>query len=467
MDNPNPQSTIAQIAAPLSRWLALWHRLRVLGKMIAGIAALGAVLSGLVGYFNVYKLLADPTLASSVTEAPRLSLVVLPFANTSGDPAQDYVADAITDDITIELSQIKGSFVIGRGTAFAYRGQAQNIKAIAKELNVRYVLQGTAARLGSKFHITAQLINGATGANLWGTNLDVERDRADDLRRDLVRQLAGALNWQLISAEIKQASVKSNPDAVDLTMKVRLKQNQNVDYNERREILDKALKLDPNYTPALILRANLAAEFVAFNSPQQGRDAVLAQGETDARRAIALDSSDASAHKALAEVLRFQGRIQEAIVAITKALELNPNQADIYGLQARMLVEEGDPAAALEPAAKALSLSPLDPDLESFFYAKCYAHSQMGDFSNAVIWCEKSWRSVPAWYSGFTLLASYAAINQTDKVETLKPELTRRFPDFTIGNFLERKRRVKSPAFWTAFDTYIAPNLRKAGVPEQ
>jgi TolB-like protein len=160
---------------------------------------------------------ADDKLAN----APRLSIVVLPFENLSGDKDQDYFADGITDDLTTDLSHLDGSFVISRGTAFTYRGKPVDAKQIGRELGVRYLLEGSVRRVGETITVNAQLIATETGAHVWADRFDGERSRLGPLQVEFVSRLANSLGVELVKAEALRAARErpSNPDAVDLAMR--------------------------------------------------------------------------------------------------------------------------------------------------------------------------------------------------------------------------------------------------------
>ena len=173
----------------------------------------------------------DDKLAS----APRLSIVVLPFENLSGDKEQDYFADGITDDLTTDLSHLQDSFVISRGTAFTYKGKPVDAKAIGKELGVRYQLEGSVRRIGEKVEVNAQLISTETGAHVWADRFEGERGRLGELQVEFVSGLANSLGVELVKAEALRSMRErpTNPDAADLAMRARarfeLKRRQQVD----------------------------------------------------------------------------------------------------------------------------------------------------------------------------------------------------------------------------------------------
>ena len=150
------------------------------------------------------------------TSAPRLSIVVLPFANIGGDPEQDYFVDGVTESLTTDLSRISGSFVIGRHTAFTYKGKAVDLKQIGRELNVRYVLEGSVQRGGNRLRVNVQLIDAETGNHLWAERFDKPVADLFDMQDEIVSRLANTLNAQFIAAEARRAERSLRPDAMDL-----------------------------------------------------------------------------------------------------------------------------------------------------------------------------------------------------------------------------------------------------------
>ena len=147
-------------------------------------------------------------------------MVVLPFANLSGDPEQDYFVDGVTESLTTDLSRISGSFVIGRHTAFTYKGKAVDLKKIGRELNIRYVLEGSVQRGGNRLRVNVQLIDAETGTHLWADRFDKPISDLFDMQDEIVSRLANALNAQLIEAEAQRAQHAVHPDATDLVSKV-------------------------------------------------------------------------------------------------------------------------------------------------------------------------------------------------------------------------------------------------------
>jgi adenylate cyclase len=210
--------------------------------------------------------------APKPAEAAHLSIVVLPFANLSGDPAQDYFADGVTENLTTELSRIRGSFVIARNTAFTYKGRNVDAKAIGKELGVRYVLEGSVQRDRNRVRVNAQLIDTESGAHLWADRF--EEDIADlfKLQDQVVARLGNALGFELVKAEAERGARSTSPDAIDLTMRGRGLVEQNRlrpskdTLNAARALFAQALQIDPNDADALAGEA-ACYDFEHFTTP--------------------------------------------------------------------------------------------------------------------------------------------------------------------------------------------------------
>src|SRR5208282_3657991 len=229
-------------------------------------------------------------------EPAHLSLVVLPFANLSGDPAQDYFADGITDNLTTDLSRSPGSFVIARNTAFTYKGRNVDAKEIGKELGVRYVLEGSVQRDQNRVRVNAQLIDTETGAHLWADRF--EEDVADlfKLQDEVVARLARSLDVALTKAEAEKGGRSKNPDAIDLTMRgvdllIRGIQQPPTERrestHEARALFDRALQIDPNDADALSGSADTYINDYLYGLGDPGTD-YEAKALGQANRAIEL-----------------------------------------------------------------------------------------------------------------------------------------------------------------------------------
>jgi TolB-like protein len=242
------------------------------------------------------------------TEAPRLSIVVLPFSNLSGDPRQDYFADGITEDLTTDLSRLAGSFVISRNTAFTFKGKAVDARHIGRELGVRYVLEGSVRRMSGTVRVNAQLIDAGTGAHLWAEQMDVDHSTLASLQDNfgIANRLARMLSVELINVEGRRAP-RADPDAVDLTMRgwSVLHGGPNREEVQRAVTLfEDALRIDPENSQA---RVGLAQALTLVHRNRWDADPakVLARADEAATQAISTAPNYAHAYSVKAEVLGF------------------------------------------------------------------------------------------------------------------------------------------------------------------
>ena len=242
-------------AAPASKPRAFRRRTAVVAALAIAILAAGgyAWRSGLAP-----RLIGASIVQSKLKTAPRLSIVVLPFANLSDDPEQDYFADGITDDLTTDLSHLADSFVIARDTAFTYKGKPVDAKAIGRELGVRYMLEGSVRRVGEAVEVNAQLISTDTGAHVWADRFEGEIGSLGKLQFEVVARLANSLGAELVKAEALRAERErpNNPDAVDLTMRgyailFNFNGANKSSWNEAIALFERALVLDPKNAPAM------------------------------------------------------------------------------------------------------------------------------------------------------------------------------------------------------------------------
>ena len=201
---------------------------------------------------------------------PRLSIVVLPFANISGDPEQEFFVDGVTDSLTTDLSRIRGAFVIGRSTAFTYKGKAADVRRIGRELNVRYVLEGSVQRGGKRLRVNVQLLEAETASHIWAERFDKPVADLFDMQDEIVSHLANALGQELARAEARRAEHKANPDSMDhyfLGRAMAHKGDTAAILDKARLHFDRALELDPNNVDALVARARIDLSFVGVGCP--------------------------------------------------------------------------------------------------------------------------------------------------------------------------------------------------------
>jgi TolB-like protein/class 3 adenylate cyclase len=236
--------------------------------------------------------------ASEKSGPPRLFIVVLPFANIGGDPEQEYFVDGVTESLTTDLSRISGSFVIGRNTAFTYKGKHIDLKQIGRELNVRYVLEGSVQRSGNRLRVNVQLIDAETGAHLWAERFDKPLADFFDMQDEIVARLANQLGAQLIAAEARHAERAPHPDSMDLYFQGMTWVNKGwtpEHLTQARRFFESALASDHDNVEALVGTALVdAARARSFFADD--RTALLAAAETAVTKALSLAPGHAAAH---------------------------------------------------------------------------------------------------------------------------------------------------------------------------
>ncbi|HZZ22733.1 MAG TPA: tetratricopeptide repeat protein [Roseiarcus sp.] len=351
----------------------------VASKRRMGPASLAAAIAALVllaiagGWYILNGRAPKPV------EAAHLSIVVLPFANLSGDPAQDYLADALTDELTTSLASITGNFVIARNTAFTYKGKPFDAKAIGKELGVRYVLEGSVQPSGNQIRVNAQLIDADSGAHLWAEQFDTARADLLQMQDEIVTHLARALWLQLPEAEAARLkrTRAANPDAEDLALQCEGGLLKSLGYLGKEadaayQLCEQALAIDPNNDRALgflSVKYYLPVGWGISADPK----ADLERADELASRALALNPNDHH-HTVKAYVLMNQARYEEAIAGFEQALALNPANRDAVGGLGWSYFFLGQFEKSLEHFDKAIRLSPHDPSLGEAYDGKSYAY---------------------------------------------------------------------------------------------
>jgi TolB-like protein len=236
---------------------------------------------------------------------PRLSLVVLPFANIGGDPEQDYFVDGVTESLTTDLSRTRGSFVIGRNTAFTYKGKHVDLKQIGCELNVRYVLEGSIQRSGNRMRVNTQLIDAESGSHLWAERFDKQVADLFEMQDEIVSRLANTLNTQLIAAEARRAERAPNPDSMDSYFQGMVWLNKGAKLNDlvpAQTYFERALAIDPDNVDALASNAVADVLIVVLGFAAHERTARFAAAEAAATKALSLAPDHAYAHWAISFV---------------------------------------------------------------------------------------------------------------------------------------------------------------------
>jgi adenylate cyclase len=402
--------------------------------------------------------------APAPAEAAHLSLVVLPFTNLSGDPAQDYFADGVTENLTTDLARIRDSFVIARNTAFTFKGKAVDAREIGKELGVRYVLEGSVQRDQGRVRVNAQLIDAQSGAHLWADRF--EEDVADlfKLQDEVVARLANSLGTELVKAEARGDRRIANLDAFDLTLRGLalnfefLRRPTRETNNAMRALYEQALAINPDEAAALSGDATtyLFDKVNGWASADVDFDAKII-GQADRSIAIAPNDPDPYDTKSLylSYVLH---RTEEGLRAANAGLALNPGSALLYHASAVAKNQIGMYAEAKSDVLHAIQLSPRDPNLGVWQSTLTASDIGLGHFDDAI---DDSHRAIDAGYRTFPVYSNLAVAcamsNRIDDARAAVAEALKLNPKYSVKLMSERYH--EPPAILEA--------LRKAGVPEE
>jgi len=305
---------------------------------------------------------ADSVLNRGDTALPRLSIVVLPFANIGGDPTHDYFVDGVTESLTTDLSRISGAFVMGRGTAFSYKGKSLDPKQIGRELNVRYVLEGSVQRAGTRMRVNVQLIEAETGANLWAERFDTPIADIFDMQDEIVTRLANQLRAELIAAEARRAEHKPNPDSIDLVFQGHAAFNRGFSPEllaKARDFFARALKVDPGNVEGLVGVGRVDLLVASLFMTDDSR-ALWAAAEANLTKALSLAPNHAFAHRMMGALLCETYRAERGIEELDRALAIDPNMATAHVYKGAGKIYIGRAEETEAHVQEALRLSPRD-----------------------------------------------------------------------------------------------------------
>ncbi|WP_026202592.1 winged helix-turn-helix domain-containing protein [Bradyrhizobium sp. WSM2793] len=325
---------------------------------------------------------------SSLSTAPRLSMVVLPFANLSGNSEQDYFVDGVTGSLTTDLSRISGSFVIGQSTAFSYKGKLIDVRQIGRELNVRYALEGSVQRCEDRLRVNVQLIDSNTGSHLWADRFDKPIAGILEMQDEIVTRIARTLDIQLIVAEAQRAARKLSPDAIDLYFQGRHFCNKGLTsefLTEARRSFELALAKDPNHVDAMSWMASVEGALGLLFLTDCPHEHLMAS-EALALKALRLAPDQPLAHLTLARVLVGTNRVSQGVAECRRALTLDRNLADAHVTMGTANFYIGRGADTEFYVNEALRLSPRDSFAFHWMSTAGYAKLQIAADADAAAW---------------------------------------------------------------------------------
>ncbi len=339
----------------------------------------------------------------------KLSLMVLPFKVVGPAGENEYLADALTDDLITDLSRLPESFVIARGTAFGYKGRAVDARTVRSEVGVRYVVEGSLRRDGERVQVNLQLVDGETGLQRWSDRVEAEGTAIQSFSRTVSGRLARALHLRLVDAEAARAARLARPDAHDLAMRGwSLWDRQTKEANiEARVMLERAIALDPQHAFAWIGLANTHLSDVGGRYTAS-RAASLDAAEIAVRKAVAIDPNHPNVNGSLGTVLYQRGEIDAAEKAFERQIAMNRNYAPAYFWLGITSWAKGDFPASLARVDEAIALSPRDSRLHMFYAVRARSLLAAGRYAEAVDWSRRSVALRPDYAIGYTILASAA-----------------------------------------------------------
>lgn len=406
-----------------------------------------------------------PIVTGAVLKLPdKPSIAVLPFTNMSGELDQEYFADGIAEDIITSLSRLSGFFVIARNSTFTYKGQAIDVKAIARELGVRYVLEGSVRKAANRVRVTAQLIDGESGNHVWAERYDRELADIFAVQDEITETIVGALAPKLHVAEIIRAQhkVPSSLDAWDFVIQAidRLSRFTDVDSREAISLLDRAIALDPGYARAYAHKAWLTI-WRAFQGWDPMEEA-LASANDSVAKGRQSNADEPWIYVALTMVCMATLKSSEAVAAARKAVELNSNFAYGYSFLGVALATSGDGKSAIAAIDRAVRLSPRDLLRDEFELFYAFAHFQMGNYAEAADFASSAISLRPGHAYPYRILAASSALaSEQNRAAVALEEILALTPGLNIASAARQNVYARDDDRERFID-----GLRKAGLPE-
>ena len=409
---------------------------------------------------------ANESKSSSSSPSRKIpSIAVLPFTNMSGDPEQEYLADGICEDIITALSKIRVFTVIARNSTFSYKGQSVNVKQVAIDLDVNYVLEGSVRKSGNRVRITAQLID-HDGLHVWAEKYDRVIEDIFELQDEMTQTIAGALEPELNAVERERAANKppENLDAWECYQRGLWNmwhlEHENV--INARYLFQQAIDLDPGFATAYAYQSYCNYILVVLGFSEE-RDRLLEEGRLLAKKAMEIDSRDPVAYFAIGRIHMMQGDHDDSIAELNYSLELNPNFAHSYFGLGFVLSLTGELEEAKKMLQTAIRLSPRDPLMMAFtniFAMICILEK---DFEEGVEWAKRSLRMPTrlGYWNHATLASAYANLGQMEEATEALKGAVKEKPDLSIS-FLEKVLPTRQK---DGLGVYFS-GLRLAGLPE-
>ncbi len=411
-------------------------------------------------------------LIADAAPSPRASILVLPFRNATADPAQEYFTDAVTSDLTVDLSRMRDIVVISAATALTYKGTSLDPRQIGRELGVRYLVVGSIARIGDLIRTNVQLLDATSGEQLWGDRFENRFVDLGGLEDAITGRIAASLNIQVVRAEGRRADQVPRPDALDLRLRATSLFYSSVAPEHTlatRRLLQESAALDPSSAETWARLAEVIASDYTTNWNDTG-DEQLQEAEEAVRRALLIDPNHALAHVAQGIVQRARGEHHAALEAFTRAIELDRNFALAYAHKGSGLTLVGRPAEAPPFVEQAIRLSPHDPSIGMFHWIIGRALFFTGEYQQAIPWFRKSVETRPnLWFNRLYLVSACALADMPEQATRALSEFNRVFssPPYTLAVVEARESATPNDdPIVVAARAKFHEGLLRAGMPE-
>jgi adenylate cyclase len=410
---------------------------------------------------------AKPSPLPSALPLPnKPSIVVLPFQNMSGDQEQEYFADGLTENLTTDLSRFPGIFVIGRNTAFTFKGKTIDLKLVGRELGVRYALEGSVQRGGDRIRVSVQLIDAQSGGHLWAERFDRERGDLFQVQDEISRRVAYSLTRQLNKAELErgQRERSSNPDSVDLVLRAKASElgGSHPDKQAAQlKLCEQAVQLDSRNADAWAGIATIKASAVVIGWSQTPSED-LRSAMTASEQALAINPHNPTAVSAKGRIFLAQKNFAAALEAFEHAIELNPSHPDYRQLAGVAKIFLGRAEEALESLNEAIRLSPRDLQIADYYMSMGMAYWELERYPEALDWLERSKaQNSRIEATKFLLASTYLRMGEQEKANAAVRDVLQTKADWTT-KLVESSYPLRSASLAALVD-----DLRKAGLPDE